>query len=227
MLAGLGIGFGSAMIGSVGSHSPLIGGAIGLLLAGLIWVLAAWSLADPARRAAIELINDHNAFERAEWRAEIGGRIPVGVARQERWLADHPSGPGRATVLQALGRLDEADKVINEIEPTTPDERFGMEVLRQTSLLLSGRHPDVSALAGSWRDLVDPAERRHRRECLALLEAMTAVGDGQDPLVPLAAARHEIGDVAPGMRLERLLLRWAGVGVLAILLAALLGLAMT
>ena len=223
MLFGLGLGIAVAAVGSAVSRSPLVGGASGLLAAGLIFVSAAWSLAYPDRRGALELINDHHAIEQAEWRAEVGGRIPVGIARQERWLRDHPSGPGRATVLQVLGRLEDADVAINEREPTTPDERFGVELHCATSQLLAGHRPDLAPLAALLPGLPDPAQRHHRRECLALLEALIAVADGQDPLVPLAAARREIDTVAPSARLERLLVRWAVAGVAAIVAAALVG----
>ena len=69
VLGGLGAGIAAAAVGTAVSHSPIVGAATGLALAALIALAGAWFLADPARRAALELINDHAAIERAEWKA--------------------------------------------------------------------------------------------------------------------------------------------------------------
>jgi hypothetical protein len=87
--------------------------------------------------------------------------------------------------------------------------------------LLAGQRPDLAPLQSSWRELPDPRERRHQRECLALLEAEVAVADRKDPIPIIAAARREIEEVHPSMRIERLLTRWALVGAVAIAGAAL------
>jgi hypothetical protein len=205
----------------------LIGALGGLAAAAVVGAIGLLPFASAGLRDALELINDHNTHERAERRAETGTRIPRGIRRQEQWLVDHPVGPHRATVLLTLGRLAEADEAIAQIEPATPEERFGVEILRETSRLLAGQRPALGAMASAWRALPDGAERRHRRECLALLEALVAVADRQDPIPVLAAARREIGEVPAAMRLGRLVGRWAAAGLVVIIVAAVVGLAFT
>ena len=103
------------------------------------------------------------------------------------------------------------------------DERFAIDILRQTRHLLDGHRADLGLFQVSWRSLTDPVERRHRRECLALLEAMVAVAGHDDPVAPMAKARREIGEVDPWARSERLFVRWLAVGAAIIAAAALLG----
>jgi hypothetical protein len=227
LLIALAFGAGLAVVVTAASRSPLIGAMSGLAAAALVGALGLLPFTSPGLRGALELINDHHAHEQAEWRAETGTKIPVGIRRQEQWLVDHPAGPGRATVLLALGRLTEADEAIGQLEPATPQEQFGVEILRETSRLLAGQRPALGALAESWKALPDPIERRHRRECLALLEALVAVADHQDPTAVLAAARREVGEVSSSMRLQRILGRWAAVGAGVIVVAAFVGLAFT
>jgi hypothetical protein len=227
LLIALALGAGLAVVATSASRSPLIGALSGFAAGVMIGAIGLLPFANAALRGAIELINDHNAHERAEWRAETGTRIPAGIRQQEQWLVDHPIGPGRATVLLTLGRLPEADAAIAQMEPATPKEQFGVEILRETSRLLAGQRPELGAMASSWRALPDAIERRHRRECLALLEALVAVADHQDPIPVLAAARREIGEVQASMRLHRILGRWAAVGAAVIVVAAAIGLAFT
>jgi len=223
----LAVGCAIAAAATVELRSPwlgaLIGGAIAAVLTAIAWARY-WS-AD--LRGAAELISDHNCHELAEWRAETGTSIPIGVAAMEQWLANHPSGDGRASVLLRLGRLDEAGVAIDAIEPSTPEEAYGVEILRETMKLLAGRRPDLAMLQSTWRSLPEPRERRHRRECLALLEAEVAVADGQSPLPILVAARHEIAEVHRSMRFSRIVGRWALIGAGAIATAAALGTAVS
>jgi hypothetical protein len=135
------------------------------------------------------------------------------------WLAEHPTGPGRASVLTWLGRLDEAAVAIEQIETTTPEEAFGVDIMRATTRLLAGRAADPAPLHARWTALPDARERRHRRECLALLDAQIAVLDGQDPIPVVAAGRREIGEVHPSMRIERLLARWSLAGLAIVLIS--------
>ena len=135
-----------------------------------------------------------------------------------RWLLAHPVGPGRASILLRMGQLEEAAQAIEAIESSTPEEAFGVDILRQTRILLTGQTPDLSGLHGSWRSLPDPRERRHRRECLALLDAQIAVDRGENPVPPLALARVDLGEVHPSMRAPRLLARTMliAAGVIAV-----------
>jgi hypothetical protein len=131
-------------------------------------------------------------------------------------------------MLLSLGRLTEADAAIAAIEPRTPEEAFGVEIDRKTREHLAGDRPDLAALHGLWRSLPDPRERRHRRECLAVLDAAITVADGGDPWPLLAQARAEIGEVHRSMRMPWLVAKWAAYQLLAITLtvgltAALIG----
>ncbi len=176
-------------------------------------------LLDRDQRAAVELIQDHDCHERAEWRAETATNVPLTVPEMTRWLTAHPTGPGRASVLLRLGRLAEAAREIEQIEPTTPEEAFGVEILRQNLNLVAGDRADVAALYATWRSLPDSRERRHRRECLALLDAQVAVAAGEDPIPSIARARKEIGHVHASVRIERILARWALIGLATVLIA--------
>ena len=228
-LTSLGIVVGTAIASffAIYGRSPLLGIAAGVAITGVCVVFAWRPLLDPDLRGAVELVNDHNCHERAEWRAETGTKVPVGVAAMERWLASHPSGPGRASVLLRMGRLDAADRAIAEMEPKTPEEAFGIEILRETRTFLAGRRPDLGPLQSSWQTLPDPRERRHRRECLALLEAEVAAADRLDPISLLAVARREIGEVHRSMQMARVLARWVLFGLLMIVICAALGAALS
>jgi hypothetical protein len=203
-------------------HDPLRAGLAGLAIALVAFAAGWWPMTDPDLRAALELVSDHDCHERSEWKRETGTAVPIGVAAMRRWLVAHPSGPGRASVLIRMGQLDEADRAIDAIEPSTPEEAFGVDVLRQTRTLLAGETPDSSALHASWRALADSRERRHRRECLALLDAQIAVAVGGDPVPVLALARPEVGEVHPSMRAPRLIGRLSLIAAGGIMVAAIL-----
>jgi hypothetical protein len=207
-------------------HDPFRAGLAGLAVALVGFAAGWWRILDPDLRAALELVSDHDCHERAEWKRETGTSVPIGVAAMRRWLVTHPSGPGRASVLLRMGQLEEADRAIDAIdaiEASTPEEAFSVDVLRQTRILLAGETPDSSPLHASWRVLPDGRERRHRRECLALLDAQIAVAGGRDPVPALALARHEIGAVHPSMRARRLLGRLFLIAAGVIGVAAILG----
>jgi hypothetical protein len=178
----------------------------------LIALVLAWSwLLDADRRAGLELVLDHNCHEAWEWKAESGTKLPTTASAARRWLEDHPEGTGRASMLLRLGRLSDADAAIGEMKPDTPEEAFGVEILRKTREHLAGAIPDLESLHASWRSMPDPRERRHRRECLALLDAVIDVGEGRDPWPGLASARAEIGEVHPSMRMPRLAAKWGAI----------------
>ena len=212
-----------ALVLGLAVHDPLRAGLTGLAIALVAFVAGWWPMADPDLRAALELVSDHDCHERAEWKRETGTSVPIGVGAMRRWLVAHPSGPGRASVLIRMGQLDEADRAIDAIEPSTPEEAFGVDILRQTRILLAGGTPDSSVLHASWRALPDSRERRHRRECLALLDAQIALAGGGAPVPVLALARRDIGDVHPSMRAPRLVGRLFLIAAGVILAAAVLG----
>ena len=184
-------------------------------------LLAAWSwLFRGDAREALELIWDHSCHEMAEWKQETGTVYPRTVAAARAWLLAYPESRGRASILLRLGRLAEADAAIEASRPTSPEEAFGLGILRRTRDLLSGVRPDLRELHATWRAIPDIRERRHRRECLALLDANVAQVDGGDPWAVLADARTEVGDVHPSMQVSRLVIRYALEVLVAIVLAA-------
>jgi hypothetical protein len=221
---GAALGAGLALALGLTTHDPLRAGPAGLAIALVAFAAGWWPMWNTDLRAALELMSDHDCHERAEWKRETGTSMPAGIRAMRRWLLAHPSGPGRASVLLHLGLLDEADRAIEAIQASTPEEAFGVEILRQTGILMAGQTPEVEALHASWRSLPDARERSHRRECLALLDAQVAVARGADPVPGLASARREIEAVHPSMRaprlLGRLLLYMAGGIVVAAIVSS-------
>jgi hypothetical protein len=203
------VGFGIAIT----TRSPIAGALAGLGLS-VVAALVAWRpFLDPKMRAAAELYYDHDCHERWEWKADHGKAPPRNRAGYEAWLEANPAGHDAAAILLVFGRLADADAVIAATTPRSPEEAYSLDVLRQERVLLAGGKPDLASLHAAWRSLPDPAERRHRRQCLALLEAKVAVADGGDPLAVLAEARQESGDVHRSMRLPRMLARWFGLAL--------------
>jgi hypothetical protein len=201
------------------TRQPALAGLVAVLVTAVGAALAWPWLLDPKCRAGLELLFDHDCHERFEWKEETGTNIPRNAVAAGRWLDDHPTGEGRASILLRLGRLVEADAAIAAIEPHTPEEAFGVEIMRKTREQMSGDRPDLSDLHASWRSLPDPRERRHRRECLALLDAQIGVAEHRDPWPLLAQARSEIGEVHRSMRMPWLAARWVAYQLLAVALA--------
>lgn len=203
------VGFGIAIT----TRSPIAGALTGIALSGVAAVVAWRPFLDPKMRAAAELYYDHDCHERWEWKAEHGAAPPRNRAGFETWLETNPGGHDAAAVLLTFGRLADADVAIAATTPRSPEEAYSLEILRQERVLLAGGRPDLVALQTAWKTLPDPPERRHRRQCLALLEAKVAVANGHDPMSVLAVGRRESGDVHRSMRLPRLLARWFGLAL--------------
>lgn len=214
-------GFATLGVG-VATGEPALGAASGVGVS-LLTAMIAWApLTAPDLRAAVELFFDHDCHERAEWRSETGTDMPRSVSDMKEWVERHPDSPGRASVLLPLGRLVEADEAIAAMTARTPEEAFGMDVLRQTRNLLADGTADTTSLHERWRSLPDPRERLHRRECLALLDGMLAVAADRDPVPVLAAARREVGEVHRSMRISWLLAKWGGMAALVVTAATML-----
>jgi hypothetical protein len=198
---------------------PVVGTLVSLTILVAAGVVVWWPLTDPAFSGASELFFDHDCHERAEWKAETGTPMPRGLKGAKQWLLANPIGPGRASMLLPLGRLGEADRAIEAMDPKTPEDAFGIEILRATRILYAGGRPDLGPLHATWRSLPDVRERRHRRECLALLDAEIAFDTGGDPIATLATARQEIDGVYWTMRTPWLLAKWLSLALLAIVSA--------
>lgn len=212
--AGLGTAIGMAL------HQPGWA-AVTAAAVGLSGTLAAWSwLLDRPAREGAELVWDHNCYELAQWKAATGGRYPRSAKAARAWLDAHPEAPGRASILLRFGRLAEADVAIEAAQAQTPEEAFSLDILRGTRILFASGRPDLDALHAKWLALPPGDQRRHRRECLALLDADMAVVDGRDPWTVLADARAEVGDVDPSMRASRSLWRMVALVLIAAVVAA-------
>jgi hypothetical protein len=144
-----------------------------------------------------------------------------------RWLDEHPTSQGRASLLLALGRLDEADVAIERIVPKAPEDYFDVALLRATRVLFGAGSVDTAPIHEGWRSLPPSRERRHRRECTAVLDAMVAVADGRDPLPILTAARLELDAVHRTMRIGWVAAKWVVIGMGGIAIGLVLGLVLT
>lgn len=177
-------------------------------------VVAWWPLRDARLRLAWELVADHDCHEREEWKHATGARMPGSLKAASRWIEEHPGTTGRASFLLALGRLEEADRAIEALPPTTADKRFGIALLRATRQVYAGEAPEFGALRDQLVTLADRRLRRHRRACVALLEAGVAAEHGEDRVALLAGVRREVGEVHSSMRIGRVLGRIGLLGVL-------------
>ena len=221
------VGFGVALVAgaSLGTatRDPLIGAAVAFNLSVVAAAIAWWPMFDPGFRSAIELSLDHRCRELADWKVETGTAMPRTVGAARGWLAEHPGAPGAGTLQLFLGQLREADRAIDAIDASTPEATFAVALLRQTRRLYAGDDVDLDSLHAAWRLLPETAVRRHRRECVALLEAQVAVDHGGDAIGILARARPDVGEIERSMRAPWLIARWSilGLAVLVVMTALL------
>jgi hypothetical protein len=216
MVYGFALAIAAGFVVGVVAREPLFGALVAFNGSLIVAAIAWWPLFDPAFRSAVELTLDHGDYERTDWKAETGTSMPCSRADIERWLARYPRAPGSASLLLALGRLPEADRAIETVDPSRPGATFAIELLRQTRRLYAGDESDLGVLHGALLTIQDPRLRRHRRECVALFEAQVAVDRGGDPIETMALARDEIGEVSWTMRTPWLLARWSLVALLVI-----------
>lgn len=121
---------GIAFVAGLVFREPLASLIVGAGLCAGVAAVASRRLLDSDLRAALELRNDHDCHERAEWKAETGTSMPRTPRTAAQWLLAHPRERGRVALPVALGRLDEADEAIAEVEPRTPEEAFSLDILR-------------------------------------------------------------------------------------------------
>jgi hypothetical protein len=158
-------------------------------------------------RLAAELVRDHEAREAKEWRAAFGAPLPCTRKDSERWLAEHPHGPGRASILIGLGRLDEAERELDSGEPVTPMERFDASLQRSQIAAFRGQEPDIAGLRAKLADLAGPRDQAAKRQCIVAVQAWHAAERGEDALAVLARGRRVIGLLDPACAIERQMLR--------------------
>ena len=123
------------------------------------------------------------------------------------WLERNPSSPGRASILLALGRFDEADRAIETTPVESATDAFDREILRQTSAIFRGRPIALAEAERLRAEIADAAERRDRAQCVITLVALAAVDRGEDPVPILASGLERFGEGAWWRRPRRFLLR--------------------
>jgi hypothetical protein len=190
-----GIATGIGLAAHLGGLDPWVASGVALVAAVAAVAVVALPFRDAALRAATEIASNHQVREAREWHEETGTRMPRGRAAIRRWLEAHPDTVGRGTLLTVLGSFADAEAYWRSHPASTEGEAFGVEVQRETAVLLSGGAPDLERLRVLWPTIRDPLERENRRECLALLEAQALVESGADPIAIVAAARRETGPV--------------------------------
>ena len=204
----------------------LAGDALATLVLGVLLsaagLLVAWArLADPDVRAIVELVTEHDASEAAAWKEATGTSRPCTPNAIRKWLENHPTSPNRASLLLAVGRLDEARQALEAARPETEVDAFDQEITRATVELYAGGRPDLARVSDAWRSLAGGPQREHRRACVALLEAQVAADSGGDPRAALVRARREIGH-GTSRPLRSILLRVSAVLLYAVIMASLI-----
>ena len=164
---------------------------------------------------AIEALADHDRAERAAWHRTTGTAMPRNRAQARRWLANEPANtpaPGsRIPLLQWIGDLAGAQREIDRFHPRSASEEFDAEIARGTQAYLEGRPVDLEAVRSAYLTLDDPADRRHGRVCLAILEARVGLAEGADPYEPILVARQEMDGVDPAVSIGLTTRRVAGI----------------
>jgi hypothetical protein len=196
--------------------------ALALLAGGLVAAVSWRPMGNRVFRAAAELVYDHNCHELEQWKSETGIGMPRTRAGQLRWLDEHPTNNGRASLLLALGRVVEANAAMDAISARSLEDEFDVALLRSTAALYRDGTVDTRPIHDLWRALPPGRERRHRQECTAVLDAMLAFANGNDPTPVLARARREL-DVHWTMRIPWIAARWIGIGASGIALGLLIG----
>ena len=177
-----------AAVAGVISGVPFIGVVVGMVGGVALSVALVRSVSGPDANDAWELIHEHEAFESAEYRRRFGRAKPRswgGILSE----AERSSDPvQRAAYLIALGRINEADKLLETAASANADERLGLELAHQQSALIGGRPLDRDAIQVRLEQIAEPAQRRHREHCVGLHDALVAGAEGLDPTPSIAEA---------------------------------------
>jgi hypothetical protein len=212
LLGGLAI-----LVARFAGYTAIAIAAQGVIAAGAAAIVVG-VLRDRRIRAALELFLDHQYLEEAEFRRETGRRKPRRRREVERWLDDHPRGPGRASCLAMLGRFEEAERELEVSGVSSPTLAYLRADLASKRVLYAGGIPDPEPLRAAWHAIDDPSQRHLRWECLAWQEALVEVASGGDGTSVLARARSDAGTVLWRARAEWLC---AQAALIVVALAAL------
>ncbi len=152
--AGLVVGVGVGLLIADVPPRTIFGVTLAIVVAGLA---IAWSflLRRPTRKA-MHLVMAHDLLERKAFERTTGGPMPRGEKAIHRWLAEHPGELEGFSVLFGLGRLDDAERLLDATDRTDPDEWFQDARARALLALLRGEDPDIALLERRLGDLRDP-----------------------------------------------------------------------
>jgi hypothetical protein len=190
LIAGLGL----LVLGTPPATAFLV--ALVVLLAGLA---IAWSsLLRRSTRMATRLVMGHDRFETRDFERITGGPMPCDAKAWTRWLAEHPGDLQGFPFLVALGRLDDAERLLDAEVRTNDDERFQDARARALLALLRNETPDLPLLETRLLALRDPLEYQHRSACVAIIGAEMAVDRDQDPTSILIATAERVGVLGTG-----------------------------
>lgn len=204
------VGGGAAMAATFVLTRDVVPVALVGIAALLLYVAAmVWVNRTLRRRQAVELSRDHDCREAKEWKEALGGRSPRGRKGMERWLIEHPDGPGRFMPLLALGRIVEAEAEIGRRPARTPEERFDAELMRLQAATVRGTATDVTSLRELLAAIPDRRRQKARMQCVVTLDAWQAADRGDDPLAVLARGRRDIGLLDRSSHTERWILSTA------------------
>ena len=193
-------------------------GPLGIALVGaVIGVAAAYVSVPGDQRRAFEAYSWLGRTEIDRFKSRTGGPVPTKPLEIDDWLASTPATSatrlGRIEVLAFVGRFAEARSELDAVDPTTPEERFETESLRQYIDWLATGSVDSSALAAAVDRLPrGSAVRRMGDVNVALAEARVRYMAG-DPgwFEPLRAARAALGRDASMVALRDTWIRYGAV----------------
>ena len=208
-----------------------IGPPVMALVGAAVGVVAAFLSVPRGLRRAFEAYSWLGRTEIERFKARTGGPVPTKPDEIEAWLASTPSTPptklGRVEVLAFVGRFSEANAELDDVDATTPEERFETESLRQYIDWLATGSVDYSALAAAV-DRLPPGSvaRRMGAVNVALAEARVRNMAGDpDWSGPLEAVRRSLGRDASIVVLRDTWLRFGAVAfTVTLVLSLILGL---
>jgi hypothetical protein len=220
-----------AVLHATGANRPLsiaVAVAIIVLGIGLLWLRFLASRIAPAYEAILH----HDLIERAAWRRATGSPRPRSRAIAASWLRRHrePAEPTTGDLIRRAelqiwtGDRDAASLALRRVRAETPIERFDLLVDLATIDTIEGRAVDLRPIREALLAIDEQAERRVRRVCLGLLESRIALAKGEDPWLPVLAARADLDRVAPAATLRAVT---AAVFALVVVLAGLAGTVLT
>lgn len=161
----------------VSSISNEIASALAVAVVGTAVACAVswWWLFDPKRRAALEVLADHQVREGDDWKSATATSLPATVRAAERWLREHPDDPVGAPLQARVGCFADARASIRRTEPESPEDALHIEIFERQLQVYEGSTP-ATADRDPWEVLtaargdvgeVDPRARATR--CIRII----------------------------------------------------------